>query len=125
MGTARQWAVSDLLQSTTGKFYGGSGPGDNQWPCNPCGTIVEFGVGLQPFVAMDRYLGRVGETGGILGQGFTEVKSVQLNGKSAEFKIVSDTFIEATVPPGATSGFVIVETPKGTLKSNLPFRVMP
>jgi hypothetical protein len=67
----------------------------------------------------------VGQTGGILGQGFTGTTAVSLNGIPASFTVVSDTFIKATVPPGATTGFVTVATPSGTLTSNVPFRVLP
>jgi len=37
---------------------------------------------------------------------------------------VSDTFIKATVPVGATTGYVTVTTPSGTLTSNVPFNVL-
>jgi hypothetical protein len=40
------------------------------------------------------------------------------------FTVVSDTFIKATVPPGATTGYVTVTTPSGTLTSNKPFIVI-
>jgi hypothetical protein len=36
----------------------------------------------------------------------------------------TDTFVQATVPPGATTGYVTVVTPSGTLTSNVPFRVL-
>jgi uncharacterized protein (TIGR03437 family) len=81
-------------------------------------------MGLGPFVAFVRPYGKVGQTGGILGQGFTGTTSVSLNGTPASFTVVSDTFIKATVPPGATTGFVTVVTPTGTLTSNVPFRVL-
>ncbi|MGB7584278.1 MAG: IPT/TIG domain-containing protein, partial [Terriglobales bacterium] len=63
-------------------------------------------------------------TGGILGQGFTGTSSVMLNGTPASFTVVSDTFIRATVPAGATTGYVTVTTPSGVLTSNVPFRVI-
>jgi hypothetical protein len=67
----------------------------------------------------------VGQSGVILGQGFTGTTSVSLNGIPASFTIASDTLIKATVPAGATSGFVTVNTPGGMLTSNVPFRVTP
>jgi hypothetical protein len=82
-------------------------------------------TGLAPFVKLTRDSGKVGQTGGILGQGFTGTTGVFLNGTPASFTVVSDTFIRATVPSGATSGFVTVNTPSGTLTSNVPFRVKP
>jgi hypothetical protein len=39
--------------------------------------------------------------------------------------VISDTYIKATVPPGATTGYVTVTTPSGTLTSNVPFHVIP
>jgi hypothetical protein len=82
-------------------------------------------MGLGPFVTFVRPSGGVGQTGGILGQGFTGATSVSLNGTPAQFTIVSGTFIRATVPPGSTTGFVTVVTPSGTLTSNVPFHVIP
>jgi len=67
----------------------------------------------------------VGQRGGILGQGFTGTTEVFLNGTAATFTVVSDTYIQATVPVGASSGFVTVNTPSGTLTSNVPFYVLP
>jgi len=48
---------------------------------------------------------------------------VFLNGTPAPFTIVSDRFILATVPSGATSGYVTVQTPSGTLTSDIVFHV--
>ena len=81
-------------------------------------------MGLGPFVTSVRSQGKVGQAAGILGQGFTGVTSVSFNGVQANFTIGSDTFIKATVPSGATSGYVTVTTPSGTLTSNLPFHVI-
>ena len=69
--------------------------------------------------------GRVGQMGPILGQGFTGATDVSINGVPASFTIVSDTYIQATVPQGATSGYVTVTTPSGVLTSNVPFNVIP
>jgi uncharacterized repeat protein (TIGR03803 family) len=110
-----------LVQATNGNFYGATfGGGAYQ-----VGTIFSLSTGLGPFVAFVRDSGKVGQTGGILGQGFTGTTSVSLNGIPAAFTVKSDTFITATVPPGATSGYVTVMTPSGTLTSNVPFRVLP
>jgi uncharacterized repeat protein (TIGR03803 family) len=109
------------LQATNGSFYGvtqgGGTAGD--------GTVFSLSTGLGPFVAFVRGSGKIGQTGGILGQGLTGTTSVAINGTSATFTVVSDTFIEATVPAGATTGYVTVTTPSGTLTSNVPFRVIP
>src|SRR5207302_8446554 len=60
-----------------------------------------------------------------LGQSFTGATAVSFNGTQASFVVVSDTFIKARVPNGATSGFLTVKTPSGTLKSNRTFLVKP
>jgi uncharacterized repeat protein (TIGR03803 family) len=121
-----------LLQATDGTFYGTTVyGGTNSSACppifayGPCGTVFSLSTGLSPFVSLPLDSGQVGTTGSILGQGFTGTTGVFLNGTPASFTVVSDTFIRATVPSGATSGFVTVNTPSGTLTSNVPFRVTP
>ena len=114
---------SGLFQATDGILYGTSNGGILS--CAPpygCGTVFSLDTGLGPFVAFVRAAGKVGQTGGILGQGFTETTSVSLNGIPANFTVVSDTYIKATVPAGATTGYVTVATPTGVLTSNVPFR---
>jgi uncharacterized repeat protein (TIGR03803 family) len=109
-----------LLQATDGKLYGTAGSTTNDY-----GLVYSFDVGLAPFVSLERHSGKVGQSGGILGQGFTGATSVELNGTPAQFTVVSDTFIRATVPPGAQSGYVTVTTPTGTLNSDKPFQLIP
>lgn len=67
-----------------------------------------------------------GQSFGVLGQGFAGTTSVTLNGNPASFAVKSDTFITvASVPAGATTGYVTVTTPSGALTSNVPFNVLP
>jgi hypothetical protein len=62
----------------------------------------------------------------ILGQGFNGATSVSFfNGVSATFHIVSDTYLTATLPAGALTGFVTVKTLTNTLKSNRQYLVIP
>jgi uncharacterized repeat protein (TIGR03803 family) len=110
-----------LVQATNGILYGVTYEGGSF----DDGTVFSLDVGLGPFVTFVRFAGRVGRTGPILGQGFTGATSVSLNGIEADFTVVSDTHIKATVPPGATTGYVTVTTPSGTLTSNVPFHVIP
>jgi uncharacterized repeat protein (TIGR03803 family) len=104
----------DLMQATDGSFYG-----TTQY------TLFSLSTGLGPFVKLTQPMGKVGQSGGILGQGFTGTTGVFLNGTPASFTPLSDTYIQATVPAGATSGFVTVVTPTGTLTSNVVFHVAP
>jgi uncharacterized repeat protein (TIGR03803 family) len=113
-----------LLQATSGTLYGTASYGGDFVCPQGCGTIFSLDVGLGPFVTFVRRGGKVGKTGGILGQGFTGTTNVSLNGTSASFTVVSDTYIRATVPIGATTGYVTVTTPSGTLTSNVPFHVI-
>ena len=110
-----------LLQETDGSFYGANYYGGTYHS----GTLFNLDVGLGPFVSFLRAAGKVGESGPILGQGLTGTTAVELNGTPANFTIVSDTFIKATVPSGATTGYVTVTTPTGVLTSNVPFHVIP
>jgi uncharacterized repeat protein (TIGR03803 family) len=115
-----------LVQATTGIFYGTTEHGGaNVCAAYGCGTVYSLSTGLGPFVAFVHSSGKAGRTGGILGQGFTGTTAVSLNAIPASFTVVSDTFIRATVPEGATTGYVTVTTPTGVLTSNVPFHVIP
>ena len=109
-----------LVQGTDGDFYGttayGGGPSSS-------GTVFRFSMGLSPFAKLLFNFGKVGQPDGLLGQGFKGTTGVFFNGTPASFTVVSDTIIRTSVPIGATTGFVTVVTPTGTLKSNVPFRV--
>ena len=70
-----------------------------------------------------RTIGRVGSLVNILGTDLSGATSVTFNGIPATFLVVSATEIRTAVPAGATTGFVQVVTPDGTLSSNLIFRV--
>jgi len=120
-GTHGGYASSTLVQHTNGKIYGLTNAGGH----SNDGVVYSLDLGLPPFVRLVSPSGKVGQTGGILGQGFTGATNVFLNGTSAAFTIMSDTYLTATVPPGATTGFVTVVTPSGTLTSNQEFQVRP
>jgi uncharacterized repeat protein (TIGR03803 family) len=112
---------SGLLQATSGVFYGttyGYGA-DND------GTIFSLDVGLGPFVETLPKSGAAGNTIDILSQGLTGTTAVSFNGTAASFTVVSDTYLTATTPSGATTGLVTVTTPSATLNSNQKFRVTP
>ena len=110
-----------LRQHTSGKFYGETNSGG----ANSLGALFSFDVRLKPFVSELPTSGKVAKSIGILGSGFTGTTAVNFNGTNATYSVVSDTYISATVPSGAGTGFVSVVTPGGTLKSNLKFRVTP
>jgi uncharacterized repeat protein (TIGR03803 family) len=109
-----------LVQSTNGTLYGttaGDGFTSN-------GTVYSLDAGLGPFITFVLSTGKVGSTAQILGQGLTGTTSVTFNGVPAtSFTAVSDTYLTAVVPSGATNGKVVVTTPSGTLTSNINFRI--
>jgi uncharacterized repeat protein (TIGR03803 family) len=109
-----------LVQHTNGKFYGNT-TGNSLGG----GVFYSMDMGLKPFAGLVTWTGKVGKTVEILGQGFNGAMSVSFNGVSATFSIVSDTYMTATLPAGALTGFVTVKTLTSTLKSNRQYLVIP
>jgi uncharacterized repeat protein (TIGR03803 family) len=126
--------IGGLVQDTNGTFYGtASAGGNSSAPCSDspngittpgCGTVYSLSMGFGPFVATLPTSGKVGATIKILGTSLKGASTVTFNGVPAStFKVVSASEISTTVPTGATTGPVQVVTPKGTLSSNVSFRV--
>jgi uncharacterized repeat protein (TIGR03803 family) len=118
------------FQHTNGIIYGETGEGGTGTACGTgvgCGVFYSLNLGLPPFVTFlpAQGAGRAGKTIEIFGQGFTGTTAVAFNGTPANFKIVEDTYMKATVPKGATTGLVTVTTPTRVLTSNVPFHVIP
>jgi uncharacterized repeat protein (TIGR03803 family) len=114
---------STLCQHTRGVLYGSTAVGgiDNRGE----GTFYRFDVGLGPFVSFVAGAGKVRDTVEILGQGFLRTTEVSFNGTPALFTVISDTYMTASVPHKAKTGFVTVTTRNGKLRSNKEFRVLP
>jgi uncharacterized repeat protein (TIGR03803 family) len=110
-----------LMQDTNGMLYGTTAAGG----AHDHGTAFSLSVGLKPFVQANPGWGKVGALVGILGSNLTGTTSVTFNGTAATFKVVSNAYIEAEVPTGATSGLIQVATPCGTLNSNFSFQLLP
>ena len=108
-----------LTQHTTGILYGDTEIGGS---FND-GVFYSLDAGLGPFVSLLPYSGKAGISIEFLGQGFTGATAVSFNGTAANFAVISDTYLTAVVPNGATTGFVTVVTPGGTLTSNKEFHV--
>jgi uncharacterized repeat protein (TIGR03803 family) len=107
------------FQATDGKFYGTYYIADGYG-----GAIYSLDTGLSPFVTFILPGAKVGKLAQILGTGLTGTTSVTFNGVAAtKFSVVSDTYMTAVVPAGATTGAVVVATPAGNLTSNVSFRV--
>jgi len=124
-GAHGAWPESASMQHTNGKIYGLTTDGGVFCCGHGCGVVYSLDMGLAPFVSLVSTTGKIGKTVEVLGQGFTGATAVSFNGTAATFAIKSDTYLTATVPTGATTGFVTVSTPTGTLTSNKQFRVKP
>ena len=128
--TTGQLPYTTLYQHTNGVLYGATqlgGTGDVDPLCSPgnCGVLYSLNIGAAPFASLLSTTGKVGKKIEILGQGFTGTTAVSFNGTAATYGVVSDTYLTATVPAGATPGPVTVTTPGGTLTSSKTFRVAP
>lgn len=109
-----------LMQDTNGLLYGSAVYGSTYG----YGAIYSLDMGLGPFITFVRPTGKVGQAAQILGQGFTGTTSITFNGVPApSFTVVSNTYMTAVVPTGATTGPVVVTTPTGPLTSNVSFRI--
>jgi hypothetical protein len=108
------------MQATNGRLYGTASDGSGT---AASGTVYRVTNGLGAFVSLVQTSGNVGQMIGILGQGFTGTTSVTFGTVSASFTVVSGTYLKATVPTGATTGFVTLDTPSGKLTSNVQFQV--
>jgi uncharacterized repeat protein (TIGR03803 family) len=113
-------SLAALVQDTDGKFYGTTSAYGTDSSCY-CGTVFSLSVGLGPFVKTLPTSGKVGVAVKILGTDLTGATGVAFNGTAAAFTVVSSSEITTSVPAGATSGYVAVTTPSGTLASNVPF----
>jgi uncharacterized repeat protein (TIGR03803 family) len=119
-GTTGSNSSSNLVQHTNGFVYGlalGGLRGD--------GVFYGLELNLGSTVRFVLSSGKVGSTVEILGGGFTGATAVKFNGKAARFTVVSDTYLTAGVPAGASSGYVKVTTPSGTSTSQTKFLVLP
>jgi uncharacterized repeat protein (TIGR03803 family) len=112
--------ATPLVLHTDGKLYGNTNG-------NSLGGSVFYrlDVGFKPLVDLVNWTSKVGKTIEILGQGFTGTTAVSFNGVNATFKNVSDTYMTAVVPAGATTGPVTVTTFTSSMTSNRKFLVTP
>jgi uncharacterized repeat protein (TIGR03803 family) len=109
-----------LAQGVDGNFYGSTtagGLGD--------GVLYEVTAGLPPAVQALPVAGQVADSVAILGTGLDEATAVSFNGVATTFNLFSPTQLNATVPVGASTGYIEVTLPSGNVLENLPFRVRP
>jgi len=109
---------SPPYQATNGRFYGVTMWGG----ANEDGSVFSLTVrGADAFVRPIVSVAKPGQWLGILGQGFTGATNVSFSGKTAAFRVKSDTYLEARVPLDATKGRITVTTGTGDLRSNTDF----
>lgn len=121
-GADGEYPFDGLIQGTNGILYGTTDLGGTGACPNGCGTAFSDGVALGSFVETVPASGKVGTTVAILGNNLKGATGVTFNGTAATFT-ASSSNIKTTVPGGATTGFVQVTTPHGTLTSNVKFRI--
>ncbi|MEW6303449.1 MAG: IPT/TIG domain-containing protein [Verrucomicrobiota bacterium] len=93
-------------------------------PAGIVATSTNFHV-LPLIVDFTPASGPVDASVSIRGTGFFDVSAVQFNGVNASFQVVSLTNLTATVPNGATTGFLKVITGEGQSQSPQTFGVLP
>jgi len=109
-----------LTLATNGTLYGTASSGGKSGD----GTLFSLDIGFMPFVQANPIGGQTGSVIGVLGNGLTGATSVTFNGVPATaFSVISDTFLRASVPLGATTGAIQVTTPTGSLTSIVNFQV--
>jgi len=108
------------VQHSNGRIYGVAAGGAHN-----AGAIYSIDYGLPSGVRLVRAGGQVGQTIGVLGQGFTRTTKVQFANDAAQFTVVSDRFLTAIVPPTIAAPRVVVSTPSGILESNQKFILQP
>lgn len=108
-----------LVQDTNGDFYGMTSGGG----ADKDGTVFSIATGLKAFVTLESTSGTVGSKVGILGDGFDSASEVKFNGVKATSTLTEAGLLTATVPAGATDGYVTVTTGTTTLASSQTFIV--
>ena len=126
--------IGQVLQMTNGKFYGttyvgGGNCSTGEWDgeiviVGGCGTVWNYNIGAKAFINLQTSSGKVGSKVGVFGQGFSSSSVVKFNGVTATSVTRSGTtYLTATVPTGASNGFVTVKTGSTTLTSTQKFTV--
>ena len=119
-GTNGAGAYWTLTQDTNGILYGITQQGGTV----NGGVFFRLNIGAKAFLNLVSTSGKVGTKIGILGQGFSTSSVVKFNGLEATTVTrIGTTFLLATVPAGATDGFVTVTTGATTLTSSKKFVV--
>jgi uncharacterized repeat protein (TIGR03803 family) len=124
------YPLSSLLLHTNGIIYGLTNKGGVAGNVGNYGVLYSYSAGLQPFAKLvSPWSGPVGTVINILGQGFNSATGVLIGGVAVPWTkwshptIVSDTWMQVTVPAGAKNGFVTVQEPSGNLVTREGFKI--
>lgn len=111
---------SPMVLHPNGNFYGTNAQGGQVGR----GVFYGLNTGLKPYILLQYPRAKIGTSIGIFGVGLTGTTAVSFNGVGASYTVQSDTYMTATIPVGATKGYVTVMTSSGTLKSAVKLTVV-
>ena len=118
--------VSDTEITTSVPVGARNGPIEVTRPSGNLFSNFPFRVTTPRIFGFSPSSGAVGTSVVITGESFTGASAVSFNGTLAtSFTVDSDTQITATVPAGATTGWIAVRTPGGRVQSTGTFTVTP
>ncbi len=106
-------------------YQGGSGPTSNcTYGCyDNGGEFFSYNAGSPPFInVVVQRSAKVGDKISIIGQGFLNFSSISFNGTLAPkftYWVLSDNFMQVVVPPGATTGKIVVQELNGETQTTL------
>jgi uncharacterized repeat protein (TIGR03803 family) len=120
--TDGEYPFDGVIQDTSGILYGVTDQGGTTGN----GVFYSLNNNLPAFAGLVSTSGKIGKVIGILGQGFSHTSVVKFGGVQATTVTGSgSTFLSATVPAAALTGFVTVTTGATTLNSIKKFLVTP
>jgi hypothetical protein len=125
-GVAATYAVSSATQiSATVPAGATTGPITVSAPGGTVTSAQRFTVYSTPTItSFSPASGPVGASVTLTGTGLTDASKVSFNGVAAKFTVNSDTKTTATVPAGATTGPITVNSSGGTVTSTQRFTVL-
>jgi uncharacterized repeat protein (TIGR03803 family) len=112
-----------LAQRTDGTLYGVVNGGTT---LGGGGVYKLTSSTFTPFIVVQNYSAKSGQTINILGSGFTGVTAVNFGSIAAtSFKVVNGNYMTAVVPPDAITGTVSVTTQTATLSTLKSLKISP
>ncbi len=114
--------IDDKTLSVTVPIGATTGPITVETPAGSVSSVTNFTVNAPNIASFSPPSGTVGTVVTLTGTGFRGASKVAFNGTAAtSFTVLSDSSIQATVPVGASTGPITVETSGGTGTSTTSF----